>query len=785
MKKYLLFLLCIILFENIYSQVSIVKDVTSSLKPGNTNQTEYNNYIWNNKLFYVSSGTGKLSVTDGTSAGTIALSNLGGANSVSAIIPVQDFVYVFASTITYSGGFNTTVSLWKSNGTVSGTSLITNFPTVTGTITPVYFSTSLYKKNFSVSGNTIYFSGSNGTNGIELWTSDGTVAGTYQVADIQAGSSSSNPSGFVKTDTGNYFIAAESGYARKLYKTDGTSAGTLKIPVTEPFYIVNNDMAKLGNKMIFFAHNTVDGYEPYVSDGTAEGTFMLKNINSSGNSLPSAAQGLHLKVVGNYCYFMAYNGSVNSLWRTDGTSDGTIKLIDENNNISDSDYSTEEGNRFWYIAYNSAGSGANSKLIVTDGSVSGTSTVVSNLSYPQKLKIFKNSVWMQARNIGSSANAEIWRSDGFASNTNLAIDASGDTLGYSSNPYGFFELNGKLYFWGDYNFNNNHALFQYNPDYTFNGSVDNNWSNNNNWNSGLKPISGDNATIPTGYNINIDSNAFVNNLITSSPINLISENLNIFGNLNLGSKITLNNNNLNLKGGNSLITNGNSTNYIVTNGTGTANVENFDSSRGTVHLPIGTSTNYNPISITNSGTSDTYSARVSDGNSSTNPSINTTWEISEATSGGSNVNLSLGWNQSQENSGFNRTSAKVGHFIGGIWNAETSSSVTGSNPYQISATGITSFSPFSVMNFGTLGSVDFSKSKTQVFPNPFNENLKISTQENGVVYFYDLSGKLVSTSMLMKGPNSINKSSLANGVYIYQIKNKDGQVISSGKVIKK
>ena len=84
-----------------------------------------------------------------------------------------------------------------------------------------------------------------------------------------------------------------------------------------------------------------------------------------------------------------------------------------------------------------------------------------------------------------------------------------------------------------------------------------------------------------------------------------------------------------------------------------------------------------------------------------------------------------------------------------------------------------------------MGAPDFSKSKVSVYPNPFNENLNISTENAGVVNFYDLSGKLVSTSVLMKGTNSLNKSSLAKGVYIYQIKNTNGEVVSSGKVIKK
>ena len=299
----------------------------------------------------------------------------------------------------------------------------------------------------------------------------------------------------------------------------------------------------------------------------------------------------------------------------------------------------------------------------------------------------------------------------------------------------------------------------------------------------MTPMMTDNAIIPSGFAPVIEGSAFANNMNVTSPINLTSGSLNIGGNLNLGAKITLNNNSLNLKGGNSQINNGNSTNYIITNGTGTVNVENLNAARGTVNLPIGTATNYNPVSIANNGTSDTFSARVSDGiANTTNGAVNATWEISEGTAGGSNVSLTLGWNASQQNAAFDSASAKVGHYLNGNWTAENSGAVSNNS---ITATGISSFSPFAVMNFGALAATDFSKSKVSVYPNPFNENLNISTENGGVVHFYDLSGKLVSTSILMKGTNSLNKSSLAKGVYIYQIKNTSGEVVSSGKVIKK
>ncbi|NCS52900.1 hypothetical protein GQR42_06985 [Microcystis aeruginosa FD4] len=46
----------------------------------------------------------------------------------------------------------------------------------------------------TVVGNTLFFWANDGVNGVELWKSDGTAAGTVLVKDIEPGSSGSNPS---------------------------------------------------------------------------------------------------------------------------------------------------------------------------------------------------------------------------------------------------------------------------------------------------------------------------------------------------------------------------------------------------------------------------------------------------------------------------------------------------------------------------------------------------------------------------------------------------------------
>ena len=224
----------------------------------------------------------------------------------------------------------------------------------------------------------------------------------------------------------------------------------------------------------------------------------------------------------------------------------------------------------------------------------------------------------------------------------------------------------------------------------------------------------------------------------------------------------------------------------MTNGTGTVNVENLNSARGTVNLPIGTATNYNPVSIANTGTSDTFSARVSEGiANTTNGAVNATWEISEATAGGSNVSLTLGWNASQQNAAFDSGTAKVGHYLNGNWAEENSGAVSGSNPYTITGSGITSFSPFGVMNLGALATADPLKKNISVYPNPFREILTVTSEDKATVHFYDMTGKMVGGHALVKGTNALNPAALKPGVYVYKVKNTSGNVMASGKVIKK
>ena len=80
-------------------------------------------------------------------------------------------------------------ALWASDGTIAGTQELKILKATYGEGYPGFG----YSANTVVDGGTIYFAAYDGTHGTELWESDGTVAGTFMVEDINPGSASSDP----------------------------------------------------------------------------------------------------------------------------------------------------------------------------------------------------------------------------------------------------------------------------------------------------------------------------------------------------------------------------------------------------------------------------------------------------------------------------------------------------------------------------------------------------------------------------------------------------------------
>jgi ELWxxDGT repeat protein len=179
-----------------------------------------------------------------------------------------------------------------------------------------------------------------GGTGNELWKTDGTADGTVLVKDIRPNafpSASSSPRRFMVVGDTLYFTADDGTNGRQLWKTDGTEAGTQRVSDV-PNTDVSMEPVPLGavnGKLVFAARQSgpddAAGRELYVTDGTPAGTTLLKNINPSGGSNPGLTGfgNPTVAVVNNVLYLPATdNLHGRELWRTDGTPEGTVLVAE-------------------------------------------------------------------------------------------------------------------------------------------------------------------------------------------------------------------------------------------------------------------------------------------------------------------------------------------------------------------------------------------------------------------------------------------------------------------------
>jgi ELWxxDGT repeat protein len=388
----------------------------------------------------------ELWASDGTSGGTVLVKdfNSGAGTNVNSLVEFDGMLY-FTADVSGSG-----MELWKSDGSSSGTMMVKD----------IYSGSSgSWPASLTVVGNTLYFQATDGTNGRELWKSDGTSSGTMLVKDIYS-SGSSEPIELTAVGNTLYFSAKDS-VGRELWKSDGTENGTVLVKniwTGSPGPGDSNPslITSIGSTLYFQAtsYNTANaasnGYELWKSDGTSNGTVMVKDIRLG--QMSSSPYGLI--VMGSTLYFQANDG-INGyeLWESDGTANGTVMVKDIYNGSSGSSPNqlTVMGSTFYFRAngYSASAGGSGYELWKSDGTTSGTMMVKdiysgSSSSSPSNFSVINNKFYFSA-NDGTNG-VELWKSDGTSSGTVMVKDINSGSGGASSNPDYLTAVGSSLFF---------------------------------------------------------------------------------------------------------------------------------------------------------------------------------------------------------------------------------------------------------------------------------------------------------------------------------------------------
>ena len=107
------------------------------------------------------------------------------------------------------------------------------------------------------------------------------------VKDIQPGSSGSSPAYITAIGSTLYFRANDGTNGSELWKSDGTGGGTQMVKDINPSGSSNpNDLTEVGGALFFVANDGTNGFELWGSTGTGPGTGMVKDIwpGSDGSS---------------------------------------------------------------------------------------------------------------------------------------------------------------------------------------------------------------------------------------------------------------------------------------------------------------------------------------------------------------------------------------------------------------------------------------------------------------------------------------------------------------------
>lgn len=275
-----------------------------------------------------------------------------------------------------------------------------------------------------------------------LFASDGTQAGTAQLADIPGLFSASHVLGAIGSQ-----LVFRVPVANQLWVTDGTTGGTIKL---KDLSVSNTPGAdSVFNGEIYFSASdtsTADGFELWKTDGTVAGTVAVADINT-GQAGPAGHTFTWDAVPGAVSYdveIFAFESERNA----GTTSTRRLVSLAVGDDIPTNSFSAtgvfditplDEG---WFNVVTQANFSDGSQGPTVTTSAHAVAEIDGVSSHPSEFHVFNNELYFSAetRDIGR----ELWKTDGTAGGTQLAADViSGPASSY---PLRLLEFDNQLFF---------------------------------------------------------------------------------------------------------------------------------------------------------------------------------------------------------------------------------------------------------------------------------------------------------------------------------------------------
>ncbi|GGB78632.1 hypothetical protein GCM10011325_02690 [Dyadobacter sediminis] len=337
-------------------------------------------------------------------------------------------------TLYFNGNPESGSELFKSTMVTSGTSAVTNFA-----------KSGSMPLGFTQINGVSYFSADDGINGRELWKTNGSTAGTVLVSDIQSGVNGSNPEQITHVNGTAFFVTGSGSQVHGLWKTGGTAATTIKLKDFPKSYELQG-LINVNGTLFFGVHDTSGSMQLWKSDGSSAGTQLIRTFPLTDTFSPVAFNG--------HVYFGAYDNINNiGLWKSNGTPEGTTLVKDMPVDAGSSVYKTltVAGNFIYYIATGYENLRSHFYLVKTNGTTQET-TVIKELDatfFFTKLVAVNDLLFFRSRDQSDREDVfeeNLWRSDGTAQGTYSVATIRSFTGEEEIGPGNMIAVNGVFYF---------------------------------------------------------------------------------------------------------------------------------------------------------------------------------------------------------------------------------------------------------------------------------------------------------------------------------------------------